>query len=818
MGLEPTAAASGPPRRGLALGLFAAGVAAAAAAMEILIGAPGVPYNVRELFPEGRLDVSAAAFSLVLLFTGFAPAWAADRILRSPRYSLGAALWAACAALAAWFMLRLSVTTESLGDILGSQTLGWGWDWEFICRFLALYGGPMLLLMASSAAVGAWRKSGMFRGVQAGLGLLLFNLPCLLLVHFVVIDWANTDNLTELIRAEPYPGGVFLMLLVLLIGLNAAALAHAWRQPTAGRVAAAMAATGILVVPGWLLLELGLVPELTKYGITFPAARFLLGPDRQTVLSQWDLFLRWGIVQTAAVATLAWGELIALLLVPSYAAAPAAHTSGAAAQESRRAAGLPTRRGPAEPPAGLAGERASGLAAPGRAYGILLIAYLAFVVYGSLVPLHFQSRPFGEAVSQFLRTPYLSIFVGGRADLVANLLLFIPLTFFAMGVLTRENSRRRRWAIALCTAPAAAALSVGIEFTQLYFPARTVSLNDMLAESAGGVIGIVIWFLAGARVTCWARGLWQEHVQEERAAKILSGYAVALALYQLLPFDLTIRPSEVYHKFSDGHVNLIPLADAARLDLYGVLSDAALMAPIGYLIVLLARGRRHPLRLAAGWGLLFAAAIELLQLFVVSRYPSATDVVLGAAGAGAGGWLAMHFGPAARPGVCETPFWARHGGWIKAGLLLAWTAGIVWTKWWPLEFAWPPDGLWQGVIRSVRVPLTGLYYQSELSAAGQVAREFTAFAVMGLLARSLAGPREESARASAAVAAIAVAAAAVALEAGQLFLPAGGADMTSVILPVAGGIAGVLLYGPFVDTFVRGSPMREENTSPWSAT
>lgn len=802
MTLDPRAAAPGRPRQGLALLLLLAGLLVPSVALEVLIRMPGVPYNVRELFPEGRVGVSVVLFSLVLLLSGFVPAWAWSRIARNPRFSLGLALWAACAAVAAWVLLRLSVTTESLDDILGSRVLGWAGDSEQLCRFLALYGGPMLLLMVGSAVVGTWQRSGTYAALGMGLGLVCFHLPWLVLVHLVVIEWASTDNLTELIRADPYPGDVFLMLLVLLIGLNAAALARAWRQPAAGRVAAALLATGLLAVPGWLLLQLALVPELTKYGLTFPAARFLLGPDRQTSLSEWNLFLRWAAVQTAAVLTLAYGHTIGSLLLPMHSPEVAARRAGPALEP-------PTRRPRAPAP---------GLAAPGRPYFILLMAYLAFVIYGSLVPLHFQSRPFDEAVRHFLRAPYLPVSMGRRADLVANLLLFIPLTFLAMGALTRENARRHRWAIALGTALAACLLSIGIEFTQVYFPARTVSLNDMLAESAGGVIGIVVWFLAGARVTWWARGLWQEHVREQRAVKIAGGYAVALVIYQLLPFDLTIRPSEIHYKFTHGHVNLIPFADLAALGFYGVLSAAARMIPVGYRAVLLARGTRHPLRSALGWGFLFAAGVECLQLFVVSRYTNATDVALGTLGAGAGGWLAMHVGPAARPGLCETPFWARHGGGIKAIFALAWTAGIVWFKWYPFQFEWPPEGLWERIIHSVQAPLTYLYYQSEVNAAAQAAREFVAFAVLGMLTHSLVMKRGEPARAAAVLAALVVVAAAIGLEVGQVFVRGRGADLASVIIPAASAVAGVLLYRPFVKTFVQGSAMKDDDTSPWTGT
>src|SRR5574343_288035 len=106
---------------------------------------------------------------------------------------------------------------------------------------------------------------------------------------------------------------------------------------------------------------------------------------------------------------------------------------------------------------------------------LLWCLYLAFVIYGSLVPLHFVWRPLGDAVDVFRHIPFLELGIQSRADWVANLLLFIPLTFIAaqrfivgksvwLGLLSRFS-----------LATMAAMLAVGIEFVQIYFPQRTVS-------------------------------------------------------------------------------------------------------------------------------------------------------------------------------------------------------------------------------------------------------------------------------------------------------------------------------------------------------
>ncbi|MDP3221141.1 MAG: VanZ family protein, partial [Deltaproteobacteria bacterium] len=122
------------------------------------------------------------------------------------------------------------------------------------------------------------------------------------------------------------------------------------------------------------------------------------------------------------------------------------------------------------------------------------LAYTVFVIYGSLVPLDFRALPWGEAVSRFSAIPFLDLGIGSRADWMANLLLFIPLTFLWMGVLTAGSSTLRTRLVMLVLIPAAAALSVGIEFTQLFFPQRTVSQNDILAETLGGLIGVLVWW------------------------------------------------------------------------------------------------------------------------------------------------------------------------------------------------------------------------------------------------------------------------------------------------------------------------------------
>ena len=141
----------------------------------------------------------------------------------------------------------------------------------------------------------------------------------------------------------------------------------------------------------------------------------------------------------------------------------------------------------------------------------------AVAVYGSLVPLHFQPLGWREAWSQFQRIPFLTLDVGARADWVANILLFVPIGFLAMGVLTvdRRNVLWKMLSVVGVVVPCVV-LSVGVEFTQLWFPPRTVSQNDIVAESLGAVAGSLLWLAVGQIFTDWIRSYAKTHGAQPR--------------------------------------------------------------------------------------------------------------------------------------------------------------------------------------------------------------------------------------------------------------------------------------------------------------
>src|SRR5574337_1811472 len=139
----------------------------------------------------------------------------------------------------------------------------------------------------------------------------------------------------------------------------------------------------------------------------------------------------------------------------------------------------------------------------------LAIAWALFVTYGSLVPLEY--KPLSNPWQHFLHTPWLHLGVGSRADWVANILLYVVLAYFATGAVwaSRLGIALRVVLLGLVFS-ACLGLAVGIEFLQQFFPPRTVSLNDLLAEAIGTGLGALSWFISGKRIAVmWERyGAW----------------------------------------------------------------------------------------------------------------------------------------------------------------------------------------------------------------------------------------------------------------------------------------------------------------------
>ncbi|MDH3461281.1 MAG: VanZ family protein, partial [Burkholderiaceae bacterium] len=261
------------------------------------------------------------------------------------------------------------------------------------------------------------------------------------------------------------------------------------------------------------------------------------------------------------------------------------------------------------------------------------LGYITFVVYGSLVPLNFKARSIEQAWLTFQNTPFLHLGVESRADWIANGVLYLPVGFLTARMLMLMLPSVPRIFSLSAAFLFSVVLAFGVEFAQLFFPGRTVSLNDLIAECIGGFLGSAVAVPLGRRVD-HLRGWWQAHASRS-SAHMLEAYVAAYLLYSLFPYDLLLSAQEFNDKINSGAWGFFRAGSSSSPFLVSLrlAIEVVLTLPLG---VLLANRRgRRPLSLAgaatAGMGL--GLVIEAAQLFIATGSTQGVSVLTRAAGA-----------------------------------------------------------------------------------------------------------------------------------------------------------------------------------------
>ncbi|MDH3719803.1 MAG: VanZ family protein, partial [Planctomycetota bacterium] len=407
------------------------------------------------------------------------------------------------------------------------------------------------------------------------------------------------------------------------------------------------------------------------------------------------------------------------------------------------------------------------------------------------------------AVSRFQNIQYLDFDVQSRTDWVANILLFIPLGFLFLGWIAAD----RKWAVALAAAlPVVIVLgtfSLALEFTQLWFPRRIVSLNDILAQRIGAFVGAGLWIVVGQAVVNWVRSFTTNRHVQGRVHKLLQLYAFGLVIYSILPLDLTISVGELYDKYKMGRMVLVPLSygyDSFATLIYNVVVDLLVFVPVG---MLAARGVFQELRFlrsvaeAVAIGALLVVGIELAQLIVYSRVSDVTDLATCTTGVGVGAWLAHRLQPAATQTILPTR--QQIAGpqlTLWTVLVLVYTLILIAVFWFPFDFHVDSDFAQPRLAQFFDVPFRRMYRGSEFKAITEFLRKTLLFGVLGALWVPLAAQLNVPPiirRLFLAGALLYCVALAAGIELGQVILPSHSPDFTDVVLCVLGAGSGMLL-------------------------
>lgn len=419
-----------------------------------------------------------------------------------------------------------------------------------------------------------------------------------------------------------------------------------------------------------------------------------------------------------------------------------------------------------------------------RLLTIVAVFYLILVFYGSWVPLDFTYRPFLEALLVFSVLPFSDQVIESATDWATNLILLVPLSFLVAQRLLPTRRGLSKLIVRISIVVLGIALAFLLEFSQLYFPSRTVSQKDILALSLGAVVGVVAQQKWGNGVERWLDRLWQNERGQSRLSQLLQVYLLVFFVFSVLPLDLTISVVEIYHKWNEGSLVLLPfggLKGGVFDNLYETITDLLVWVPVG---VFLALDRRPSLPRVAGIAWLAAAIIEIAQIFVYSRVTDVTDVVLAGFGAAIGAWMASH---GTRLGALMAGTRARF--WYS--LWCAWAVVVLCIFWFPYNFRSEGVFLEPALAALTRLPFLMLYQGSEFQAVNEMLRKLGFFLPGGII-WGVAVHKGNGSKGEAGIfGVLALVSLAFVVEIGQLFLPMKFADFTDVLIMTLGGVLGL---------------------------
>jgi VanZ family protein len=242
--------------------------------------------------------------------------------------------------------------------------------------------------------------------------------------------------------------------------------------------------------------------------------------------------------------------------------------------------------------------------------------------------------------------------------------------------------------------PVCALFAAAVEFGQLWFPNRTCSGTDILAQSAGALCGVLAWVLAGPGISDRLGKLLHGGAHAGRGTKFLAGFAAFLLFVQWLPLDFSISPYDIWRWMKRDYlkVSYVPFEElrspawrhgATVWDkVQSWLELALLFLPLGLHVP----GARLRKRWIVPVAFAFAFLSELGQV-TVSRHPSSADVLVAFAAILAGWGIAS---------ALATPWMGRHRADAALVLAQVWLIAMILIHWqpfkWlanPLEF--PPE-------------------------------------------------------------------------------------------------------------------------------
>ena len=429
----------------------------------------------------------------------------------------------------------------------------------------------------------------------------------------------------------------------------------------------------------------------------------------------------------------------------------------------------------------------------------LWLGYVAFVIYGSLVPLQYKARSMDSAIAAFQKIPFLKLGIESRADWIANGVLYVPVGILTVLALRIVLPRLALWLALPISFVFCSVLAFGVEFTQLFFPPRTVSQNDLMAELIGSFLGLLLVTRFSGWFTSVINSLLQDTQRLFHLA--LDAYVVAYLAFALFPFDFLLSAGEIASKANSNLWGWLLAGSGNRVSIVmlRLAAEIVLTLPLGWW---LARGireraarrrahrqsqRRSPessnpghhshahshaqrtnYGLAISFGLMLGLLLEITQFFIASGTSQGLSVLTRLAGVVAGAALSRYvigwkLDDAAR-------LIRRFGGLILLPYLLALLEVNGWlsTRWQGMDYA---REQWDKVNF---MPFYYHYFTTEAVALFSLSAVFLSYLPMGVLFWAY--------RANAGLAVLAAVVVATVIETGKLFIKGMHPDPTNALI------------------------------------
>jgi len=371
----------------------------------------------------------------------------------------------------------------------------------------------------------------------------------------------------------------------------------------------------------------------------------------------------------------------------------------------------------------------------------LTALFILFIVYASWTPSD-SGYGAGHKLLRGIEHPRDLFRAHNLRDITTNVLLYIPLgVFLGLSVCRRKARFLSPWIIA------GTLVSLTMEIGQSFI-GRTPDLADIVTNSMGYIVG---YWLVVAAVRFYGLdpvvflGFDKDGVQDTKTQSIAAFRFIYVCIYiliALLPFDISVRLSEIYAQlFPDGTGKIKIILDPAytlsnwqdnglrlTLELAGIL-------PVGALTAFLNGVRGRLSAFSAVFSCVWVVVVcEIAQVFILSR---TTDIIMIpiAIVAGIAGWALVRVWfsvqlPESQAGREETP-----SNWRPLAVaLVGYALVIAFFAWSPFNFETDPKSVALKIIYDSNiVPFREHFATRSLASAVDIVKETGLFVPFGLL-------------------------------------------------------------------------------------